>query len=84
MLLAAVNIVEYMNAVYVRYSLTVVCENFIHCSSSLVMFQGGQFDSKPFLLYYYYGGMIYLALKNYKRALFFFENVRILHFMLIL
>jgi len=38
--------------------------------------QGGQFDAKPFLLYYYYGGMIYLALKNYKRALFFFENVR--------
>lgn len=36
--------------------------------------EGGQFDAKPFLLYYYYGGMIYLALKNYKRALFFFEN----------
>ena len=37
--------------------------------------QGGQFDAKSFLLYYYYGGMIYLALKNYKRALFFFEIV---------
>lgn len=35
--------------------------------------EGGQFDAKSFLLYYYYGAMIYLALKNYKRALFFFE-----------
>ena len=37
------------------------------------MFQGGQFDAKHFLLYYYYGGMIYAALKNYDRALYFFE-----------
>lgn len=36
-------------------------------------FQGGQFDTKYFLLYYYYGGMIYAALKNYDRALYFFE-----------
>ncbi|XP_024874421.1 COP9 signalosome complex subunit 3 [Temnothorax curvispinosus] len=35
--------------------------------------EGGQFDSKYFLLYYYYGGMIYTALKNYDRALYFFE-----------
>lgn len=35
--------------------------------------EGGQFDSKYFLLYYYYGGMIYTALKNYERALYFFE-----------
>jgi len=35
--------------------------------------ESGQFDAKSFLLYYYYGAMIYLALKNYKRALFFFE-----------
>ncbi|XP_017891015.1 COP9 signalosome complex subunit 3-like [Ceratina calcarata] len=33
----------------------------------------GQFNSKHFLLYYYYGGMIYTALKNYDRALDFFE-----------
>ncbi|XP_067928787.1 COP9 signalosome complex subunit 3-like [Watersipora subatra] len=33
----------------------------------------GRFDSKHFLLYYYYGGMIYAALKNFKRAAFFFE-----------
>ncbi|XP_055376294.1 COP9 signalosome complex subunit 3 [Condylostylus longicornis] len=30
-------------------------------------------DSKYFLLYYYYGGMIYTAIKNYDRALYFFE-----------
>lgn len=35
--------------------------------------EGGQFDSKYFLLYYYYGGMIYTALKNYDRALYCFE-----------
>ena len=37
------------------------------------LLQGGQFDTKYFLLYYYYGGMIYAALKNYDRALYFFE-----------
>jgi len=31
------------------------------------------FDSKFFLLYYYYGGRIYAALKNFDRALHFFE-----------
>jgi COP9 signalosome complex subunit 3 len=30
-------------------------------------------DAKYFLLYFYYGGMIYTALKNYERALYFFE-----------
>ncbi|XP_066588607.1 COP9 signalosome complex subunit 3 [Prorops nasuta] len=33
----------------------------------------GQPDAKYFLLYYYYGGMIYTALKNYDRAEYFFE-----------
>lgn len=36
---------------------------------------GGIFDSKHFLLYYYYGGMIYAALKNFDRSLYFFEVV---------
>lgn len=35
--------------------------------------EGGHYDSKHFLLYYYYGGMIYTALKNYERAMYFFE-----------
>nr|CAD7589576.1 unnamed protein product [Timema genevievae] len=35
--------------------------------------EGNQFDAKYFLLYYYYGGMIYAAMKNYDRALYFFE-----------
>lgn len=30
-------------------------------------------DAKYFLLYYYYGGMVYSAMKNYERALYFFE-----------
>ena len=37
------------------------------------MFQGSQFDTKYFLLYYYYGGMIYTALKQYSQALYLFE-----------
>jgi len=37
--------------------------------------ESGQYDAKHFLLYYYYGGMIYTALKKYDRALFFFEIV---------
>ncbi|XP_063235012.1 COP9 signalosome complex subunit 3 isoform X1 [Bacillus rossius redtenbacheri] len=35
--------------------------------------EGSPFDAKHFLLYYYYGGMIYAAVKNYDRALYFFE-----------
>jgi COP9 signalosome complex subunit 3 len=35
--------------------------------------EGGHYDAKHFLLYYYYGGMIYTALKNYDRALYFYE-----------
>lgn len=31
------------------------------------------YDTKHFLLYFHYGGMIYTALKNYERALYFFE-----------
>ncbi|XP_073968774.1 COP9 signalosome subunit 3 [Rhodnius prolixus] len=37
--------------------------------------QGSTFDAKYFLLYYYYGGMIYAAVKNYDRALYMFEVV---------
>ncbi|UYV76389.1 COPS3 [Cordylochernes scorpioides] len=35
--------------------------------------ENGHYDSKHFLLYYYYGGMIYASLKKYERALYFFE-----------
>lgn len=34
---------------------------------------GTTFDAKYFLLYYYYGGMIYLSVRNLDRALYFFE-----------
>ncbi|XP_012935761.1 COP9 signalosome complex subunit 3 [Aplysia californica] len=37
--------------------------------------EGGRFDAKDYLLHYYYGGMIYTALKNYDRALYYFEVV---------
>lgn len=37
--------------------------------------EGSSFDAKHFLLYYYYGGMIYTAIKNYERALYMFEVV---------
>lgn len=35
--------------------------------------QRGSYDVKHFLLYYYYGGMIYTAVKNYDRAQYFFR-----------
>ncbi|CAG5129749.1 unnamed protein product, partial [Candidula unifasciata] len=50
--------------------------------------EGVRFDAKDFLLYYYYGGMIYTALKNYDKALYFFEiavttpSVAVSHIML--
>lgn len=36
-------------------------------------FQDNNHDAKQFLLYYYYGGIIYSAVKNYERSLYFFE-----------
>ncbi|XP_076060686.1 COP9 signalosome subunit 3 [Oratosquilla oratoria] len=33
----------------------------------------GNYDVKYFLLYYYYGGMVYTAVKNYERAQYFFR-----------
>lgn len=41
--------------------------------------EGGHFDVKYFLLYYYYGGMIYASLKNFERALYFFETALTTH-----
>ncbi len=35
--------------------------------------QNGHYDVKYFLLYYYYGGIIYAILKNYDRSLYFFQ-----------
>uniref|UniRef100_A0A8B9JVF9 COP9 signalosome complex subunit 3 n=1 Tax=Astyanax mexicanus TaxID=7994 RepID=A0A8B9JVF9_ASTMX len=36
--------------------------------------ENGAYDAKHFLCYYYYGGMIYTGLKNFERALYFFEQ----------
>lgn len=38
--------------------------------------ENGAYDAKHFLCYYYYGGMIYTGLKNFERALYFYEQVR--------
>lgn len=35
--------------------------------------ENSNFDVKYFLLFYYYGGIIYATLKNFERALYFFE-----------
>ncbi|XP_037091406.1 COP9 signalosome complex subunit 3-like [Pollicipes pollicipes] len=35
--------------------------------------ENGKFDAKHLLLYYYYGGMIYAAMKQFERAMYFFE-----------
>ncbi len=37
--------------------------------------ENGAYDAKHFLCFYYYGGMIYTGLKNFERALYFFEQV---------
>lgn len=39
--------------------------------------ENGAYDAKHFLCYYYYGGMIYTGLKNFERALYFYEQVNI-------
>lgn len=39
--------------------------------------QGGYYDVKDFFLYYYYGGMIYIVLKDYEKVLYMFEIVSI-------
>uniref|UniRef100_A0A673J3U8 COP9 signalosome complex subunit 3 n=1 Tax=Sinocyclocheilus rhinocerous TaxID=307959 RepID=A0A673J3U8_9TELE len=36
--------------------------------------ENGAYDAKHFLCFYYYGGMIYTGLKNFERALYFFEQ----------
>lgn len=46
---------------------------FLNINITDISQEEGQFNTKYFLLYYYYGGMIYTALKNYDRALHFFE-----------
>lgn len=40
--------------------------------------ENGAYDAKHFLCYYYYGGMIYTGLKNFERALYFYEQVGLL------
>ena len=40
---------------------------------NLVCKENDRFDAVYLLLYYYYGGCIYSALKKFERALFFFE-----------
>ncbi|EFA11362.1 COP9 signalosome complex subunit 3 isoform X2 [Tribolium castaneum] len=47
--------------------ITGICQEIVHNPN------GAQFEAKYFLLYYYYGGMIYLAVRNLDRALYFFE-----------
>ncbi|XP_028409697.1 COP9 signalosome complex subunit 3-like [Dendronephthya gigantea] len=46
---------------------------FLEVNLSEILKEDPQNDAKYFLLYYYYGGMIYTALKNFGRALFFYE-----------
>lgn len=38
-----------------------------------IALEDGQFDAKYLLLYYYYGGMIFIALKRYEEALYMLE-----------
>ena len=46
---------------------------FLDTDINIICKENGQFDAVYLLLYYYYAGCIYTALKNFDRALFFFE-----------
>ena len=46
---------------------------FLDTDINIICKENGQFDAIYLLLYYYYGGCIYTDLKNFDRALFFFE-----------
>nr|XP_031323283.1 COP9 signalosome complex subunit 3 isoform X1 [Camelus dromedarius] len=37
--------------------------------------ENGAYDARHFLCYYYYGGMLYTGLKDFERALYFYEQV---------
>jgi len=46
---------------------------FLNTDINLISKENGQFDAVHLLLYYYYGGCIYTALKQFDRALYFLE-----------
>nr|SVE76337.1 EOG090X04TU [Daphnia longispina] len=46
---------------------------FLNVDISEINPENGYFDAKHFLLYYYYGGVINMAVKNFERALYSFE-----------
>ncbi|XP_065826764.1 COP9 signalosome complex subunit 3-like [Oscarella lobularis] len=46
---------------------------FLECDIGDFVQEGNGFDVKMLLLYYYYGGMIYTGIKQFDKALFFFE-----------
>ncbi|XP_054286269.1 COP9 signalosome complex subunit 3-like [Macrosteles quadrilineatus] len=48
---------------------------FLDTDITTISEEGSQFNSKHFLAYYYYGGMIYTALKKYEQALYCLEVV---------
>jgi len=46
---------------------------FLDTDINLICKENGQFDAVYLLMFYYYGGCIYTALKKFERALYFFE-----------
>nr|CAG4648612.1 EOG090X04TU [Polyphemus pediculus] len=48
---------------------------FMDVDTTDISMENGSFDAKHFLSYYYYGGVIYAALKNFERSLYGFEIV---------
>ncbi|XP_044289644.1 COP9 signalosome complex subunit 3 isoform X1 [Varanus komodoensis] len=47
---------------------------YLHVDMMDICKENGAYDAKHFLCYYYYGGMIYTGLKNFERALYFYEQ----------
>ncbi|KAF4514256.1 UNVERIFIED_CONTAM: hypothetical protein B566_EDAN019543 [Ephemera danica] len=61
----------------IETAVTKICHYFVLFKTLqeclLCHLKGSQFDAEYFLRYYYYGGMIYTALKNLERAIYFYE-----------
>ena len=49
------------------------CLSYLETDITEINNEFGHYDTKSYLLYYFYGGLVYTALKKYEKALFFFE-----------
>lgn len=72
---------------FCQFCLLVKCFKFVFLYFDVDMMdickENGVYDVKYFLCYYYYGGMIYIGLKNFERVFYFYEQVIIIFVMVV-